>query len=46
MIFNNYFGFTGLQRFAQFVAVPVVVLWGVYATMVGLSTWGNEPDMN
>jgi purine-cytosine permease-like protein len=75
MIFNNYFGFTGLQRFAQFVAVPVVVVWGVYATikaftsvsahalsavphtsapvsiffvtggMVGLSTWGNEPDI-
>ena len=75
MIFNNYFGFTGLQRFAQFVAVPVVALWGVYATikaftsvsghalsavphasapasiffvtgaMVGLSTWGNEPDI-
>ncbi len=75
MIFNNYFGFTGLQRFAQFVAVPVVVAWGVYATikaftsvsahalsavphaaapasiffvtgaMVGLSTWGNEPDI-
>ena len=75
MIFNNYFGFTGLQRFAQFVAVPVVVLWGIYATikaftsvsghalsavphastpasiffvtgaMVGLSTWGNEPDI-
>src|SRR5690349_13142559 len=74
MIFNNYFGFTGLLRFAQFVAVPVVALWGVYATikaftsvsahalsavphtsspaslffvtgaMVGLSTWGNEPD--
>jgi purine-cytosine permease-like protein len=75
MILNNYFGFTGLQRFAQFVAVPVVVLWGIYATikaftsvsshalasvphtstpasvlfvtgaMVGLSTWGNEPDI-
>lgn len=75
MIVNNYFGFTGLQRFAQFVAVPVVVLWGLYATikafttvsshqlaavphtaspssmfvvvgaMVGLSTWGNEPDV-
>jgi purine-cytosine permease-like protein len=77
MIFNNYFGFTGLLRFAQFVAVPVVALWGVYATikaftsvsghalsavphpisgspasiflvtgaMVGLSTWGNEPDI-
>ncbi len=75
MIFNNYFGFTGLQRFAQFVAVPVIVLWGIYATikaftsvsghalsavphasapasiflvtgaMVGLSTWGNEPDI-
>lgn len=75
MIFNNYFGFTGLQRFAQYIAVPVVVLWGIYATikaltsvsghalaavphatspaslflvtgaMVGLSTWGNEPDI-
>ena len=75
MIFNNYFGFTGLQRFAQFVAVPVMVVWGVYAViksfasvsggaiaavphvsapssllvvtgaMVGLSTWGNEPDV-
>ncbi|HSS89752.1 MAG TPA: cytosine permease [Streptosporangiaceae bacterium] len=75
MIFNNYFGFTGLQRFAQYVAVPVVALWAVYATikvltstsghalatvphaasptaffivvgaMVGLSTWGNEPDI-
>jgi purine-cytosine permease-like protein len=75
MIINNYFGFTGLQRFAQFVAVPVVLLWGIYATikaltsvsgaslshvphtsspasllvvtgaMVGLSTWGNEPDI-
>ena len=74
MIFNNYFGFTGLQRFAQYVAVPVMVVWGVYAvikafasvngsaiaalphtdspapfflvvgSMVGLSTWGNEPD--
>jgi purine-cytosine permease-like protein len=75
MIFNNYFGFTGLQRFAQFVAVPVMVIWGIYAViktftsvnggaissvphpatttavmmaigaMVGLSTWGNEPDI-
>jgi purine-cytosine permease-like protein len=75
MIINNYFGFTGLQRFAQFVAVPVMVLWGIYAViktlasvngaaiatvpqaatstsifmaigaMVGLSTWGNEPDV-
>jgi purine-cytosine permease-like protein len=75
MIVNNYFGFTGLQRFAQFVAVPVVIVWGLYATikafttvsghalstvphtsspsslffvvgaMVGLSTWGNEPDV-
>jgi cytosine permease len=75
MIVNNYFGFTGLQRFAQFVAVPVIVLWGIYAViksfasingatlaavphtsspsslwmavgaMVGLSTWGNEPDV-
>jgi purine-cytosine permease-like protein len=75
MIINNYFGFTGLQRFAQFVAVPIIILWGLYATikafttvsghalaavphvssptslffvvgaMVGLSTWGNEPDV-
>ena len=75
MIFNNYFGFTGLQWFAQYIAVPVVALWAVYATikvlasvsghalatvphaatptaffvvvgaMVGLSTWGNEPDI-
>jgi purine-cytosine permease-like protein len=75
MIVNNYFGFTGLQRFAQYVAVPVVAVWGLYATikafatssghalaavphpssptsffvvvgaMVGLSTWGNEPDI-
>jgi purine-cytosine permease-like protein len=75
MIVNNYFGFTGLQRFAQFVAVPIIVVWGLYATiksfttvyahqlaavphvatptsffvvvgaMVGLSTWGNEPDI-
>ena len=75
MIVNNYFGFTGLQRFAQYVAVPVIIIWGVYATikaftsvsgdvlaavphssspqtlllatgaMVGLSTWGNEPDI-
>jgi purine-cytosine permease-like protein len=75
MILNNYFGFTGLVRFAQFVAVPVIVVWGIYATiralttvtsaqlahvphtsspaslmvtvgaMVGLSTWGNEPDV-
>jgi len=75
MIFNNYFGFTGLQRFAQYVAVPVIIAWGIYAViraltsvsadvlatvpqttsppsilfvaggMVGLSTWGNEPDV-
>lgn len=75
MILNNYFGFTGLQRFAQYVAVPIVALWGVYAVikaftstsshvlaavphnaspsstlfvagaMIGLSTWGNEPDI-
>jgi purine-cytosine permease-like protein len=74
MIVNNYFGFTGLQRFAQYVAVPVIIVWGLYATiksfvtvsaqqlaavphasptsfflvvgaMVGLSTWGNEPDI-
>jgi purine-cytosine permease-like protein len=75
MIVNNYFGFTGLQRFAQYVAVPIIIVWGLYATikaftsvsahqlsavphtaaptsfflvvgaMVGLSTWGNEPDI-
>src|SRR5712692_4098654 len=75
MIINNYFGFTGLQKFAHYVAVPVMVVWGVYAVikaftsvssgtldavphstnpasilfvtgaMVGLSTWGNEPDV-
>lgn len=74
MIFNNYFGFTGLQRFAQYVAVPVIILWAIYAiirsfasgtshlaavphtaapastlfvagAMIGLSTWGNEPDI-
>ena len=33
MIFNNYFGFTGLQRFAQYVAVPVVALWAIYAVI-------------
>ena len=74
MIINTYFGFAGVQRFAQYVAVPVILLWGVYATilaftsvsgatlaavphvdapagmimtisgMVGLATWGNEPD--
>src|SRR5207244_3578426 len=37
MIINNYFGFTGLQRFAQFVAVPVMVLWGIYAVIRTLS---------
>ena len=75
MIINNYFGFTVLQKFAQYVAVPVMIVWGVYALiraftsissgvldavptatspasiffvaggMVGLSTWGNEPDV-
>jgi purine-cytosine permease-like protein len=75
MIVNNYFGFTGLQRFAQYVAVPIVIVWGAWAAiraftavspdvlnaipasdapssilltaglMVGLSTWGNEPDI-
>ncbi|MGB5065795.1 MAG: cytosine permease [Albidovulum sp.] len=74
MIFNTYFGFEGVQRFAQYVAVPVIILWGVYALIlafttvdsatlatippveskstmlmvitgiVGLNTWGNEPD--
>jgi purine-cytosine permease-like protein len=74
MIVNTYFGFEGVQRFAQYIAVPVILVWGVFATlkafsgvsgevlaavpsvdakasilfvvggMVGLSTWGNEPD--
>jgi purine-cytosine permease-like protein len=74
MIVNTYFGFSGVQRFAQYIAVPVILVWAVYATiraftavsgdvlaavphvdapasmlvviggMVGLSTWGNEPD--
>ncbi|MBP1882467.1 cytosine permease [Sinorhizobium mexicanum] len=74
MIINTYFGFEGVQRFAQYIAVPVILIWGVYATiraffatsgdvlaaiphvdaptsmimvtgaLVGLSTWGNEPD--
>jgi purine-cytosine permease-like protein len=75
MILNNYFGFEGLVRFAQYVALPVIIVWGIYAlikalttvsgadlsavphtsdtasifvtvgAMVGLSTWGNEPDV-
>lgn len=75
MITNTYFGFGGVQKFAQWVAVPLILAWGVYATiralatvdghalanpphvesaasilfvagaMVGLSTWGNEPDI-
>jgi purine-cytosine permease-like protein len=74
MIVNTYFGFAGVQRFAQYIAVPVILVWALYATiksfaivsgdvlaavphvdspapmlliignMVGLSTWGNEPD--
>jgi purine-cytosine permease-like protein len=38
MIINNYFGFTGLQRFAQFVAVPIIILWGLYATIKAFTT--------
>jgi purine-cytosine permease-like protein len=38
MIVNTYFGFSGVQRFAQFVAVPVVLLWGLFATIKGLTT--------
>jgi purine-cytosine permease-like protein len=75
MITNTYFGFGGVQKFAQWVAVPLILAWGIYATiralatvpghalshpphvsapasilfvagaMVGLSTWGNEPDI-
>jgi purine-cytosine permease-like protein len=75
MIVNNYFGFSGLQRFAMWVATPIIIVWGIYSlvkalttvsshtlatiphvasasslfvvvgAMVGLSTWGNEPDV-
>jgi purine-cytosine permease-like protein len=38
MIVNNYFGFAGLQRFAQFVAVPIMVLWGIYAVIHALTS--------
>ncbi|MFB7166096.1 cytosine permease [Streptomyces sp. NPDC056242] len=38
MITNTYFGFSGVQRFAQYVAVPVVMIWGLYATIRGLAT--------
>jgi purine-cytosine permease-like protein len=37
MILNNYFGFTGLLRFAQYVAVPVIFVWGCYATVRALT---------
>jgi hypothetical protein len=42
MIFNNYFGFTGLQLFAQYVAVPVVALWAVYATIKVLTSTSGQ----
>jgi hypothetical protein len=38
MIVNSYFGFTGLLRFAQYVALPVIVLWGCYAMVKALTT--------
>jgi purine-cytosine permease-like protein len=38
MITNTYFGFGGVQRFAQYVAVPVVMIWGFYATIRGITT--------
>lgn len=38
MIVNTFFGFTGVQKFAQYVAVPVVLAWGIYATIRGLAT--------
>jgi purine-cytosine permease-like protein len=38
MITNTYFGFDGVQRFAQYVAVPIVMIWGLYATIRGLVT--------
>ena len=38
MITNTYFGFGGVQKFAQWVAVPLILLWGVYATIRALGT--------
>lgn len=38
MIINTYFGFAGVQRFAQYVAVPVILLWGVYATILAFTS--------
>ncbi|MFL6098734.1 MAG: purine-cytosine permease family protein [Actinomycetales bacterium] len=38
MITNTYFGFGGVQKFAQWVAVPLILVWGVYATIRALAT--------
>jgi len=38
MIINTYFGFEGVQRFAQFVAVPVILIWGIFATILAFTT--------
>ena len=38
MIINSYFGFTGLLRFAQYVALPAIALWGCYALVKSLTT--------
>jgi hypothetical protein len=46
MITNTYFGFGGVQRFAQYVAVPVVMLWGLYATVRGLATVSGHQLMS
>src|SRR3954452_20499441 len=37
MIINCYFGFTGLLRFAQYVALPAIAIWGCYATVKALT---------
>jgi purine-cytosine permease-like protein len=37
MIINSYFGFTGLLRFAQYVALPAIAIWGCYATVKALT---------
>ena len=38
MIINTYFGFEGVQRFAQYVAVPVILIWGIFATILAFTT--------
>ncbi len=42
LIVNTYFGFTGVQRFAQYVAVPVILIWGVYALFRAVTTISGD----